>query len=88
MLRRIGVDEKDLNKALFRQISIFFIFPLVLAIIHSIFGIMFCDIILKEAGVKFDLEAVIETAIFIILIYGGYLLMTYSCSKNIIKEKM
>lgn len=86
MLRRIGVDEKDLNKALFRQISIFFIFPLVLAIIHSIFGIMFCDIILKEAGVKFDLEAVIETAIFIILIYGGYLLMTYSCSKNIIKE--
>lgn len=86
MLRRIGVDEKDLNKALFRQISIFFIFPLVLAIIHSIFGIMFCDIILKEAGIKFDLEAVIETAIFIILIYGGYLLMTYSCSKNIIKE--
>ncbi len=86
MLRKIGVDEKDLNKALFRQIGIFFIFPLALAIIHSIFGLMFCNNVIKTAGVSFNLQSIIITAIFIILIYGGYFLVTYLCSKNIIKE--
>lgn len=87
ILRRIGVDEKDLNKALFRQITIFFLFPLALAIIHSIFGIGFCNIILEDTGITFDVPAVITTALIIILIYGGYLIVTYMCSKNIIKEK-
>lgn len=86
MLRKIGVDEKDLNKALFRQIGIFFIFPLTLAIIHSIFGLMFCNNIIKTAGVSFNLQSIIITAIFIVLIYGGYFLVTYLCSKNIIRE--
>lgn len=86
ILRRIGVDEKDLNKALFRQITIFFLFPLVLAVIHSIFGIMFCNIILENTGITFNLSAVITTALIIVLIYGGYFLVTYICSKNIIRE--
>ena len=86
MLRRIGVSEADLNKALFKQIGIFFLFPLILAIVHSIFGLIFCNVILKDMGVDFDIISVIVTAIFIILIYGGYLIITYFCSKNIIKE--
>jgi len=87
MLRRIGVDEAMINKALFRQIGIFFMFPLILASIHSVFGIMFCNNILKTMGVNFNLKSVIITALFIIFIYGGYFLITYICSKNIIKEK-
>ena len=86
MLRRIGVDEKVLNKALLRQIGIFFMFPLVLAIIHSVFGIIFCNNILKIAGVSFSLSSIIITAIFMVLIYGGYFIVTYLCSKNIIKD--
>lgn len=87
MLRRIGVDEAMINKALFRQIGIFFMFPLILASIHSVFGIMFCNNILKTMSVNFNLKSVIITALFIIFIYGGYFLITYICSKNIIKEK-
>ena len=87
MLRRIGVDEAMINKALFRQIGIFFMFPLILAIIHSVFGIMFCNNILKTMGVNFNLKSVIITALFMIFIYGGYFFITYICSKNIIKEK-
>ena len=85
-LRKIGVDEKDLNKALYRQIKIFFMFPLALAIIHSIFGVIFCNNILKTMGISFNLQAVTLTAMLIILIYGGYFLITYFCSKTIIKE--
>ena len=87
MLRKIGVDEKDLNKALFRQIGIFFMFPLLIAIIHSIFGIKFSNYILKTSGVSFDLKSIIMTAVFIVIIYGGYFVVTYFSSKNIIREK-
>lgn len=87
VLRKIGVDEQELNKALFKQIGIFFMFPLILAIIHSIFGVMFCNNILKTMGVSFNLKSVIITSLFIIFIYGGYFFITYICSKNIIKEK-
>ena len=87
MLRKIGVDEKDLNKALFRQIGIFFMFPLLIAIIHSIFGIKFCNYILKATGISFELNSIIMTAVFIVIIYGGYFVVTYFSSKNIIREK-
>lgn len=86
MLRKLGVDEKMINKTLFTQIGIFFMFPLILAIIHSIFGTMFCNTILKTMGISFNLKAVILTSGLIVFIYGGYFLVTYFCSKNIIKE--
>lgn len=85
MLRKIGTDEKMIKRALFRQIAIFFLFPLALAIIHSIFGIMFCNFILETFGNEQLLYSIIMTAIFIVVIYGGYFLVTYFCSKNIIR---
>lgn len=85
-LRRIGASEKDINRALFSQIGVFFMFPLTLAIIHSVFGIMFCNNVLKTMGISFNLPSVIITAVFIVFIYGGYFIVTYLCSKNIIKE--
>ncbi len=87
MLRKIGTDEKMINKALFRQIAIFFILPLILALIHSIFGIMFAVKVLEVFGNEQLLPSIITTAIFIVIIYGGYFLITYSCSKSIIKER-
>ena len=86
MLRKLGADEKMINKSLFRQIAIFFIFPLLIAIIHSIFGITFCSYIISTFGNEQLLPSIIMTAIFIVVIYGGYFLITYLCSKNIIKE--
>ncbi len=86
-LRKIGTDEKMINKALFRQIAIFFMLPLILALIHSIFGIMFAVKILEVFGTEELLPSIIATVIFIVIIYGGYFLITYYCSKNIIKER-
>lgn len=88
ILRRIGTDEKLLNKALFRQIAIFFMFPLLIAIIHSIFGIIFSVKVLEVFGNEQLLPSIVMTAIFLIIIYGGYFLITYMCSKSIIKEKI
>lgn len=87
MLRKLGADEKMINKALFRQIAIFFMFPLLVAIIHSYFGIKFCVNFLETFGKAGLLPSIIMTSIFLIVIYGGYFLITYYCSKNIIREK-
>lgn len=88
VLRKIGVDESMINRSLFKQIAIFFIVPLVLAVIHSIFGIQFAlKIISVEVHPKEMLSSVIATAVFLVVIYGGYFLATYTGSKNIIKEE-
>lgn len=87
MLRKIGTDEKMINKALFRQIGIFFMLPLMLALIHSVFGIKFAMVILEVFGDEQLLLSIIMTSVFIVFIYGGYFLITYYCSKNIIKER-
>ena len=87
ILRKIGADESLIKKSLFREILIFFLFPLILAVIHSIFGMRFALIILEMFGSDGLLSSVIITSLIIVFIYGGYFLITYQCSKNIIKEK-
>ena len=87
ILRKIGTDEKMINRTLFVQIAIFFLIPLALAIVHSIFGISFALNILKTINEIDDLVwPIVITAVFIALIYGGYFVITYLSSKNIIKE--
>ncbi len=88
ILRKIGCDEKMINQALFRQIGIFFALPLILAMIHSIFGIQFAMAIFETLASKEQLlPSVIVTAIVIGVIYGCYFLATYIGSKNIIKDE-
>ena len=88
ILRKIGCDEKMINKSLFTQIGIFFMVPLVLAIIHSVFGIQFAIEILSGIAAKEDLlPSIIATVIVIGIIYGAYFIATYFGSKNIIKEE-
>lgn len=88
ILRKIGCDEKMINKALFRQIGIFFGLPLIFAIIHSIFGIKFLINMLSGLASEKDLlPSIIVSVVVIGLIYGVYFLATYVGSKNIIKEE-
>ena len=87
-LRKIGVDEKIINKALFKQIGLFFIFPLILAIIHSIFGIQFVMTLMSVLASSEELlPSIIATVGVMGVIYGLYFLATYLGSKNIIKEE-
>ena len=87
ILRKIGCDEKMINKSLFRQVGIFFGAPLLLAVIHSIFGIKFALYLLSGLASEKDLlPSVIATVIVMIAIYGTYFMATYLGSKNIVKE--
>lgn len=87
ILRRLGTDEKIINRTLLGQIGIFFGTPLILALVHSVFGIRFLLYQLRTFGREGLLSSVLETIAVLLIIYGGYFALTYACSKNIIKDK-
>ncbi|WP_042351877.1 FtsX-like permease family protein [Bacillus massiliigorillae] len=85
MLKKIGVPMKVSNRAIFKQIGIYFLMPLTLAIVHSFFGIK----VVNEAVMLFGETSVfipsLITGAFLILVYGGYFFATYVGYKNIVK---
>ncbi len=86
ILKQIGADDNMIKKSLFTQISIAFGFPLVVALFHSFFGLRELNQIIKILG-NIDLTSnIFITSMFILIIYGGYMIVTYLCSKNIIKN--
>ena len=87
MLRKIGVEEADISKSLRRQTGLFFLLPLVLAGIHSVFGMKFASYFLEIFGTEKIGISVLLTVSIILVIYGGYFMITYFCSKGIIREK-
>ncbi len=86
MLRKLGADEKMISRALFGQIGIFFFIPLLLAAVHSVFGMIFIKIGLQSIGRIDYFSSVLAAAVIFILIYGAYFLLTYFGSKRIIRN--
>lgn len=86
ILRRIGVDERMIHRSLFRQNLIFFSTPLLLAVIHSIFGIQVCIYIMEVFGKTGLLFSIVATSVVLLAIYAIYFTVTYRCSRKIINE--
>ena len=86
-LRKIGADERMINRSLFKQIGIFFLMPLSLAVVHSIFGLQFVRVMMITMGEVNRFGSILTTALILLVIYGGYFLTTYLGSKRIIQGK-
>ena len=87
MLRQIGADEKEITGSLRKQQALLFLLPMALAVIHSIFGMRFTDMVLSAIGIGNTAGSMILTAVILIVIYAGYFLVTFLSSKRIIREK-
>ncbi len=87
ILRKIGVDEEMINFSMLLQIGMYFMFPLVVAMIHSVVGLSEVNKLITLFGNMHIAKNIFFTAIFLIIIYGTYFLATYIGSKNIIKEQ-
>ncbi len=87
MLRKIGAEEGDITVSLFRQTGIFFLLPLLLACIHSVFGMKFAIRIMEEFGTENLFQSIAVTSSILFLIYGGYFLVTYFSGRGIIRDK-
>lgn len=86
ILRRIGVDEKKIRHSLLAQSGVFFAMPLLLAIVHSVFGMQTAMFILTAFGRGGLLGSILLAAAVILVIYGIYFMITYICSRKIISE--
>ena len=87
LLKKIGAEDSMIHRALFIQIGIYFITPLLLAIVHSVIGIKVARNIVEIFGKMDILRSTAYAAGVILLIYGGYFLATYLGSKQIIDVK-
>lgn len=88
LLKKLGVSQKELNKALFRQILCYFVMPLSLAVIHSAVGLTAANKVIALFG-KLDLiSSLFATAIFVVVIYDVYFFVTYLGCKNMITKEV
>lgn len=87
LLKKIGVEKKEINKSIFLQIFICFMMPLFLAIVHSFVGVSVANDVIKVIGHIDASVGIIASAAGIVLIYGGYMIATYFGCKSMIGNK-
>lgn len=87
ILRQLGTTEMMIQKSLFNQIAVFFIIPLVGALIHMIFGLKFTkDYLMLGGGYELDIQRVGIVIGFVIFVNLGYLIITYLMNRRVVKE--
>lgn len=82
-LRRIGASREMINKTIFIQTFIYFVMPLILAVIHSTVGISVANEFISLYGNTDIGASAMITALLIVAIYGGYFYATYIGYKNV-----
>ncbi len=84
-LKRIGASKEMINKTIFKQTLIYFMIPLVLAIIHSIVGIR----VINDFIILFNKPSIgvssLVTLFALVAVYVGYFYATYTGYKSIVK---
>jgi len=84
VLKKIGADDRLIDRAIFRQTAIYFMLPLFLAIIHSIVGLTVANEAIRSLGGVNAAQNILITAGLILVIYGGYFLATFTGSRKMI----
>jgi len=84
VLKKIGADDRLIDRAIFRQTAIYFMLPLFLAIIHSIVGLTVANEAIRSLGGLNAAQNILITAGLILVIYGGYFLATFIGSRKMI----
>ncbi len=84
LLFKLGVDDAMISKALFTQIAIYFLTPLILAVCHSIIGIYVVNNVISAVTQTNILSDSLFTSVVLVIVYGCYFLATYFGSKRLI----
>ena len=87
LLKKLGVDSFVMKRALFNQILCYFLFPLLLAVIHSIVGLISANEIIRLYGTVNVSATIFATSMFILIIYSVYFGLTYMGSKRMVEKE-
>ena len=87
LLQKLGTDGKLLYSALFKQIGVFFIAPLMVASIFSAFGIVKIMAVVEDFMNMHIATNMGFTIVLFLIVYGGYFLATYLSCKRMVQER-
>lgn len=85
-LRKLGVDSRSCSRALFAQIGMFFALPVLPAVLHALVGLNFVKQFLGGISLNPNemFSGAIGAMIVLLLLYGGYMWVTYTSGKKIV----
>lgn len=86
ILQKLGCSQKEICRGLRKQNGTVFLLPVMLAVIHSIFGIQVCMNLLSIYDTRGVGPALLLTIVLIGIIYGGYYLVSQFGCEKIVKE--
>lgn len=88
LLHKLGSQRELINSTLFRQIAVAFLAPLILGLIYALF-ISYETIHLLEVWANMNVGLNLMITFFtLIIVYGGYFMLTYhTCQKMIIEKE-
>lgn len=86
ILGQLGASKPMVNRSLLIQIGITFMFPLIVALVHSFVALNEINYIISLMASINIADNILITTIFIVIVYGGYYLATYLASNRIINE--
>lgn len=85
LLAKLGAPESMMSGALFKQIGIYFLFPLVLGIAHTLCAMqVVIDVVRVFGYLDIGQVSVIAVAAFL-AVYGAYFLVTYFTARNMVR---
>lgn len=87
LLSKIGAEQNMVDRALFAQMAIYFLFPALLATAHAIVALRVSTDVVKLLGHMDIAEPLVITVSLLLVIYGGYFLVTYFASRAMIKPR-
>lgn len=85
-LRKLGVSTEMINKSIFLQVLLYFILPIGLALVHSIYGIRVANNFIQTFGDYDMIHNNILSIGALLIIYGIYFVVTYSGYKRIVNN--
>ena len=84
----LGAERSMVNHAILAQIATYFLFPLVVALAHSYVALGVLGGVIKTLGVLDFLRPLGVTMAIVLVLYGGYFLLTYGMARGVIGEKV
>lgn len=84
----LGAERSMVNHAILAQIATYFLFPLVVALAHSYAALGVLGGVIKSLGVLDFLRPLGVTMAIVLVLYGGYFLLTYGMARGVIGEKV
>lgn len=88
ILSELGTSNREIMRSVLVQQAIFFVFPLLMGVAHSLVALrVVIDVVALFGGMSIGGTVGVTCAIFM-LCYGGYFAVTYVMSKGIVQDSI